>query len=208
MVWNGHNYFLSWREPWHKFEDWDWFNGRNFCRDRCMDLVSFDTPGEFQLFAGIMRQGGLALSRIKSLSLASLHFFTNSNIGTTLAGTKQSNPEWTRCLRHYECDPKEPGANLLSQSQEEIFPEASRNLPAKEVKALLSVKSVSFMNVVQRTRVRILGMEIPLDKKCDNYFIYRSNQRHSGLSFYHRDPSIHIERAQAQAGGCMHANQG
>ena len=57
MVWNGHNYFLSWREPWHKFEDWDWFNGRNFCRDRCMDLVSFDTPGEFQLFAGIMRQG-------------------------------------------------------------------------------------------------------------------------------------------------------
>ena len=83
-----HHYFLSWREPWHKFEDWDWFNGRNFCRDRCMDLVSFDTPGEFQLFAGIMRQGGLALSRIKSLSLASLHFFTNSNIGTTLAGTK------------------------------------------------------------------------------------------------------------------------
>jgi hypothetical protein len=57
MVWNGHNYFLSWREPWHKFEDWDWFNGRNFCRDRCMDLVSFDTPGEYQLFAGIMRQG-------------------------------------------------------------------------------------------------------------------------------------------------------
>jgi len=55
MTWNGHNYFLSWREPWHKFEDWDWFNGRNFCRDRCMDLVSFDTPGEFQLFSGIMR---------------------------------------------------------------------------------------------------------------------------------------------------------
>ena len=22
----------SWREPWHKFEDWDWFNARNFCR--------------------------------------------------------------------------------------------------------------------------------------------------------------------------------
>ena len=44
MKWENHNYFLSWREPWHKFEDWDWFNGRNFCRDRCMDLVSFDTP--------------------------------------------------------------------------------------------------------------------------------------------------------------------
>merc|ERR1712038_1305220 len=50
-----HNYFLSWREPWHKFEDWDWFNGRNFCRDRCMDLVSFDTPEEFRIFAAIMK---------------------------------------------------------------------------------------------------------------------------------------------------------
>lgn len=49
-----HNYFLSWREPWHKFEDWDWFNGRNFCRDRCMDLVSFDTKGEYEMFAEIM----------------------------------------------------------------------------------------------------------------------------------------------------------
>merc|ERR1719233_1406949 len=51
-----HNYFLSWREPWHKFEDWDWFNGRNFCRDRCMDLVSFNTPGEFKMFEEIMRR--------------------------------------------------------------------------------------------------------------------------------------------------------
>ena len=57
LQWQGHNYFLSWREPWHKFEDWDWFNGRNFCRDRCMDLVSFDTPGEYELFAAIMKQG-------------------------------------------------------------------------------------------------------------------------------------------------------
>ena len=61
MQWGGHNYFLSWREPWHKFEDWDWFNGRNFCRDRCMDLVSFDTPGEYQLFAAIMQQGEFVL---------------------------------------------------------------------------------------------------------------------------------------------------
>merc|ERR1719464_572987 len=46
----GHHYFLSWREPWHKFEDWDWFNGRNFCRERCMDLVSFENPTEFRMF--------------------------------------------------------------------------------------------------------------------------------------------------------------
>ena len=28
----GHHYFLSWRESWTKFEDWDWFNARNYCR--------------------------------------------------------------------------------------------------------------------------------------------------------------------------------
>ena len=61
LEWQGHNYFLSWREPWHKFEDWDWFNGRNFCRDRCMDLVSFDTPGEYEVFAAIMKEGKKSL---------------------------------------------------------------------------------------------------------------------------------------------------
>jgi len=55
-----HNYFLSWREPWHKFEDWDWFNGRNFCRDRCMDLVSFDTPQEFKMFEEIMAKDNVS----------------------------------------------------------------------------------------------------------------------------------------------------
>jgi len=49
-----HHYFLSWREPWNKFEDWDWFNGRNFCRERCMDLVSFETADEYRHFAKIM----------------------------------------------------------------------------------------------------------------------------------------------------------
>jgi len=51
---NGHHYFLSWRSTWHKYEDWDWFNGRNFCREHCMDLVSFDMPGEFELIKKIM----------------------------------------------------------------------------------------------------------------------------------------------------------
>ena len=49
-----HHYFLSWREPWNKFEDWDWFNARNFCRERCMDLVSFETAHEFQMFKEVM----------------------------------------------------------------------------------------------------------------------------------------------------------
>merc|ERR1711994_991036 len=52
-----HHYFLSWREPWHKFEDWDWFNGRNFCRERCMDLVSFENPTEYKMFEEVMIAG-------------------------------------------------------------------------------------------------------------------------------------------------------
>ena len=124
-----HNYFLSWREPWHKFEvrwrradlglhtphsqtwptsrmlirhglnsspppllsspltqyhyfqDWDWFNGRNFCRDRCMDLVSFNTPGEFEMFSEIMKRGRWCLSDwlagwfIIVFRLTKIHFY-------------------------------------------------------------------------------------------------------------------------------------
>jgi len=58
----GHHYFLSWREPWHKFEDWDWFNARNFCRERCMDLVSFESPQEYRHFATMMYYGGSGLT--------------------------------------------------------------------------------------------------------------------------------------------------
>ena len=63
----GHHYFLSWREPWHKFEDWDWFNGRNFCRERCMDLVSFETPLEFKMFEEVMQQGECFVMRVCTL---------------------------------------------------------------------------------------------------------------------------------------------
>jgi len=55
-----HHYFLSWREPWNKFEDWDWFNGRNFCRERCMDLVSFEDPAEYRHFAKLMHKDNVS----------------------------------------------------------------------------------------------------------------------------------------------------
>merc|ERR1712141_532879 len=55
-----HHYFLSWREPWNKFEDWDWFNGRNFCRERCMDLVSFEDPEEYRHFAKLMHKDNVS----------------------------------------------------------------------------------------------------------------------------------------------------
>ena len=90
----------SWREPWTKFEDWDWFNGRNYCRwpkkdhhgdgdedvdgsshgdgdgggdadghgggdndeekmsrERCMDLISFNTAEEYRHFAQVIHKG-------------------------------------------------------------------------------------------------------------------------------------------------------
>jgi len=55
----GHHYFLSWRESWTKFEDWDWFNARNYCRERCMDLVSFETPEEYRHFALMMHRDNI-----------------------------------------------------------------------------------------------------------------------------------------------------
>ncbi|XP_040566110.1 uncharacterized protein [Lepeophtheirus salmonis] len=58
----GHHYFLSWREPWHKFEDWDWFNARSFCRERCMDLISLESSTEFKMFQEVMEQ-----DKIKSI---------------------------------------------------------------------------------------------------------------------------------------------
>ena len=64
-----HHYFLSWREPWNKFEDWDWFNARNFCRERCMDLVSFEDPEEYRHFARMMHFGNPRVSYSNKPSL-------------------------------------------------------------------------------------------------------------------------------------------
>jgi hypothetical protein len=49
-----HNYYLSWKDPNLVNTQWDWFNGRNFCRKRCMDLVSFETLDEYEHFKDIM----------------------------------------------------------------------------------------------------------------------------------------------------------
>ncbi len=41
---------MSWEsdDPRLGNEVWDWFNARNYCRKRCMDLVSIETPEEYQ----------------------------------------------------------------------------------------------------------------------------------------------------------------
>ena len=33
---------------------WDWFNARNYCRKRCMDLVSFETRQEYEWVKGFI----------------------------------------------------------------------------------------------------------------------------------------------------------
>jgi len=53
-----HNYYLSWRDNYRRQEDWDWFNGRNFCRERCMDLVSFEGEEEWRRIQGAGVPGG------------------------------------------------------------------------------------------------------------------------------------------------------
>jgi len=47
---NGHNYLFSWRANSDSVRNakWDWFNARNYCRKRCMDLVSFETRAEYE----------------------------------------------------------------------------------------------------------------------------------------------------------------
>jgi len=45
-----HNYWLSWKDPATANTKWDWFNARNYCRKRCMDLVSFETDAEYEHF--------------------------------------------------------------------------------------------------------------------------------------------------------------
>jgi len=45
-----HNYLFSWQsnDARVRSANWDWFNARNYCRKRCMDLVSFETEAEYE----------------------------------------------------------------------------------------------------------------------------------------------------------------
>jgi len=44
---NGRNYLFSWQDSRVSGTKWDWFNARNYCRKRCMDLVSFESQQEY-----------------------------------------------------------------------------------------------------------------------------------------------------------------
>ena len=56
---NGHLYWFSWQDNDGSVRNakWDWFNARNYCRKRCMDLVSIEDEREYQFLKGLMDPG-------------------------------------------------------------------------------------------------------------------------------------------------------
>jgi len=53
---NGHLYWFSWQDNDNSVKNakWDWFNARNYCRKRCMDLVSFESREEYDWIKGFV----------------------------------------------------------------------------------------------------------------------------------------------------------
>jgi len=53
---NGHLYWFSWQDNDASVKNakWDWFNARNYCRKRCMDLVSFESREEYEWVKGFV----------------------------------------------------------------------------------------------------------------------------------------------------------
>jgi hypothetical protein len=54
QTFGNHRYWFSWQDPSLANQKWDWFNARNYCRKRCMDLVSFETEAEYNWVKGFM----------------------------------------------------------------------------------------------------------------------------------------------------------
>ena len=67
---NGRNYWFSWQDSSARVRGtkWDWFNARNYCRKRCMDLVSFETREEYDWIKGFVN-GKLILPGMRHLRL-------------------------------------------------------------------------------------------------------------------------------------------
>jgi len=57
---DGHWYFYSGNVTEHADAKVDWLEGRNICREYCMDLVSLETPQEDELIRDIIRKDDLA----------------------------------------------------------------------------------------------------------------------------------------------------
>ncbi|XP_039295969.1 uncharacterized protein LOC111048441 isoform X2 [Nilaparvata lugens] len=53
---NGHGYYFSWKDPATAKMEEDWLGGRNWCRARCMDLVSLQTAAENNYIKNLLVQ--------------------------------------------------------------------------------------------------------------------------------------------------------
>ena len=74
---NGHNYFFSKFES--GFEDLkgNWLEGRNFCREYCMDLVSLETQEENDFFVNFLKSSESYKSGNKETVYKRLFFQTS-----------------------------------------------------------------------------------------------------------------------------------
>jgi len=59
---NGKGYFFSWNDPRTAGQEVDWLTSRNFCRQRCMDLVSLETSAENEFIKSRIVQSIFLLS--------------------------------------------------------------------------------------------------------------------------------------------------
>jgi hypothetical protein len=67
-------YYVSWLEKETRNLFLNWLDARNWCRDRCMDLISLETPEEIQLVKTQMRSSKLNETNFKFMT-CSENFF-------------------------------------------------------------------------------------------------------------------------------------
>lgn len=58
---NGKGYYFSWADSRTAGQEVDWLSGRNFCRQRCMDLVSLETSAENEFIKSRIVQSTVTL---------------------------------------------------------------------------------------------------------------------------------------------------
>ena len=56
---DGHHYWFSGKEENYTDHKVDWLDGRNICREYCMDLVSLETPSENDLISKFLTDSKL-----------------------------------------------------------------------------------------------------------------------------------------------------
>ena len=61
-MYKGHGYYFSWEDPKTSELYLSWVEGREFCRSRCMELVSLESKSENEYVNQRIAKGMLSLS--------------------------------------------------------------------------------------------------------------------------------------------------